>query len=128
MWCVQVRYNVLIASNNQTHPIMPDISMCTNADCPLSWNCWRFNAPPTPYWQAYADFAPDENGECEYYWPQDQEIRFIGHDKIEYENKPNPPQGNGDDISQQATGSKHMGSLFKMLTSPSKSLVSRSAR
>jgi hypothetical protein len=47
---------------------MPDISMCANEECSLSWNCWRFNAPPS-YRQAYGDFKPDEQGNCKYYWP-----------------------------------------------------------
>lgn len=60
---------------------MPDFSMCDNEDCPLSWNCWRFNAPPNGYRtpdgefvvvQAYAGFTPDEDGTCDYYWPQDK--------------------------------------------------------
>lgn len=47
---------------------MPDISMCQNTQCADRLTCYRFNATPTPGRQAYADFAPDENGECAHYW------------------------------------------------------------
>lgn len=50
-----------------------DISMCKNEECSLSWNCLRFNAPPDKYRQSYSDFKQDENGQCEYYMPQDKE-------------------------------------------------------
>jgi hypothetical protein len=62
---------------------MPDITMCANSECPLSWNCWRFNAPPNGYKdhsgnfinrQAYADFKPDADGKCGYYWDMDTVI------------------------------------------------------
>ena len=48
---------------------MPDITMCTNQDCPLSYSCWRFNCPPSQYQQSYAKFEPtiDEVVECEMY-------------------------------------------------------------
>lgn len=44
---------------------MPDISMCLNEECPLKDRCYRFTATPNEDWQSYAEFAPDENGECE---------------------------------------------------------------
>ena len=37
---------------------MPDITMCTNEECPLSYSCWRFNCPPSKYQQSYAKFEP----------------------------------------------------------------------
>ena len=37
---------------------MPDITMCTNEDCPLSYSCWRFNCPPSQYAQSYHKFEP----------------------------------------------------------------------
>ena len=51
---------------------MPDITMCTNDDCPLSYTCWRFNCPPAKYSQSYPKFDPqiDEvvgKVECEFY-------------------------------------------------------------
>jgi hypothetical protein len=48
---------------------MPDISMCTNKDCPLKETCYRFKAIPDKYRQSYGGFAPDDKGECKYYWP-----------------------------------------------------------
>lgn len=47
---------------------MLDISMCQNKECPLCNTCYRFLATPDPYMQSYSDFAPDGNGDCEYYW------------------------------------------------------------
>lgn len=47
---------------------MPDISMCANEACPLKNKCYRYTATPTMYRQAYADFAPDDKGECDYFW------------------------------------------------------------
>ena len=51
---------------------MPDITMCTNKDCPLSYSCWRFNCTPNKYRQSYAKFEPkiDEvlyKIECKFY-------------------------------------------------------------
>jgi hypothetical protein len=45
---------------------MPDISLCTQKECPKSSECYRFRAIPNEYWQSY--FAPKfgENG-CEYF-------------------------------------------------------------
>lgn len=40
---------------------MPDITMCTNEDCPLSFHCWRFNCPPSNYAQSYVKFQPNED-------------------------------------------------------------------
>ena len=40
------------------HLIMPDITMCTNEDCQLSYSCWRFNCPPSQYQQSYLRFEP----------------------------------------------------------------------
>jgi len=52
--------------------IMPDITMCTNEDCPLSYSCWRFNCPPSQYNQSYAKFEPQidevlDEVECKMY-------------------------------------------------------------
>lgn len=52
---------------------MPDISKCSNKDCPLSKSCWRFNASSNDIWQAYQDFTfttDEKTGKtkCEYYW------------------------------------------------------------
>lgn len=49
---------------------MPDITMCSNNDCPLSESCYRFKCTPNEYWQSYSKFTPtevDDTVECEYY-------------------------------------------------------------
>lgn len=46
---------------------MPDVSMCANITCPLRETCYRFRAKPDA-WQTFADFKPDENGNCDAYW------------------------------------------------------------
>ena len=43
-----------------------DMALCLNHNCPLSYCCYRYQAPPHPYRQSYGDFKYDENG-CEYY-------------------------------------------------------------
>lgn len=45
---------------------MPDISMCSNTECELKNECYRFKAKPNPYRQAYADFPGGKN--CIYFW------------------------------------------------------------
>lgn len=37
---------------------MPDITLCTNDDCPLKDSCYRHTAKPDPIWQSYAHFEP----------------------------------------------------------------------
>jgi hypothetical protein len=51
---------------------MPDISMCSNDECPLSKTCYRFNAKPSEYRQSYTRFTPKidevlDEVECDYY-------------------------------------------------------------
>ncbi len=46
---------------------MPDISMCQNDNCPKRADCYRFTAKPGER-QSYANFQPDEKGECEYFY------------------------------------------------------------
>jgi hypothetical protein len=52
---------------------MPDLAMCLNKKCTLSWNCWRVNAPPDRVAQWYTDFQQDDNGNCDHYIPTDQD-------------------------------------------------------
>ena len=42
--------------------------MCQNLICSKSSTCYRFTAKPSRYLQAYADFKPDNDGNCSYYW------------------------------------------------------------
>lgn len=47
---------------------MPDITMCSNNTCFKKDMCYRFKAVPSEWRQSYADFSPNEKGECEYFW------------------------------------------------------------
>jgi len=44
---------------------MPDISMCTNNECPLKETCYRFKAMPS-HWQAYSSFTPIKDDKDQY--------------------------------------------------------------
>lgn len=46
---------------------MPDISLCKNYICPLSEQCYRFVAKPDELVQAYSEFEPDDEGNCEHF-------------------------------------------------------------
>lgn len=37
---------------------MPDITMCTNEDCPQRWQCYRAQATPKEIGQSYAKYSP----------------------------------------------------------------------
>lgn len=43
---------------------MTDITKCDNEDCSIKHECYRWTAPASDY-QSYADFEPDEDGNCE---------------------------------------------------------------
>jgi hypothetical protein len=63
---------------------MPDISKCNNGICPLRYSCYRYTSPPSPMWQAYADFkftVVDEEVECDYYW-EDEKIKKQNDEKL----------------------------------------------
>jgi hypothetical protein len=50
---------------------MPDISMCTNRECPSHKDCYRFRAIPDE-WQSFMSSVPDpRTGKCGYFWPID---------------------------------------------------------
>lgn len=54
---------------------MPDISICTNADCPLSYNCWTFNAPHKLKNQSYVSHEPelvDDEYQCKFFIDMDE--------------------------------------------------------
>ena len=42
--------------------------MCNNTECPMRKSCYRYLAVPFSPVQTYADFKPDEKGECPDYW------------------------------------------------------------
>lgn len=50
---------------------MPDISLCVNKECEKRQQCYRYRAIAHPYWQSFAAFKPDEDGECDYFWSVD---------------------------------------------------------
>ena len=56
---------------------MPDIAMCTgvrngNQSCPRCGSCYRYTAKPTSFRQSYFATPPfKDDGECDYYWPND---------------------------------------------------------
>ena len=52
---------------------MPDITMCTNDSCERRKGCYRYTAKPSEHRQSYSGFSADENGECEHYWPTEEE-------------------------------------------------------
>ena len=37
---------------------MPDITMCTNEECPMKHKCYRYTAKPSEYSQSYGIFKP----------------------------------------------------------------------
>lgn len=50
---------------------MPDISMCKNDECPSAKLCYRHEAEPCKWRQAYGSFSSElwEDGRCGYFWP-----------------------------------------------------------
>ena len=56
---------------------MPDITMCTNSDCPIRSACYRYRAKPNDTRQSYCRFEP--------YWsPCDQFDRHLEPDCHEF--------------------------------------------
>ena len=55
-----------------------DITFCPNKDCPKRQSCERNSdrLKNYPYPVSMAGFAPNENGECEYYCPIDDDTVF----------------------------------------------------
>lgn len=45
---------------------MPDITMCSNQQCPQADNCWRFGCPPAAQNQYYQDFQPKQDDEDDF--------------------------------------------------------------
>jgi hypothetical protein len=43
---------------------MTDICKCTNEECKLKEQCERQTPSSYPYYQAYCNFKPEENGKC----------------------------------------------------------------
>jgi len=60
---------------------MPDISLCTNKQCPLVENCKRANLIPSRM-QSYTHFVYDHIFGCDYYIPiQDFNKSTLNQDK-----------------------------------------------
>lgn len=48
---------------------MPDITMCTDKECPKHEECYRFKAIPDSEWQSYFSESPRLlNEDCDYFW------------------------------------------------------------
>lgn len=51
---------------------MPDITKCSNTNCLLRAECYRFTSEPDPLHQPYAEFKPAiDDGvqfECDAFW------------------------------------------------------------
>ena len=43
---------------------MPDITMCTNSECPIREFCYRYRAIPSDFRQSYCDFHFTRLGDC----------------------------------------------------------------
>ena len=49
---------------------MPDISMCVDHECPSAKKCYRHEATPNPFRQAYSEFERSKEDErCSYFYP-----------------------------------------------------------
>lgn len=48
---------------------MADISMCLNHACPSAKSCYRHEAKPNEWRQAYMQFEPDASGKCHDFTP-----------------------------------------------------------
>ncbi len=45
---------------------MPDITMCSGANCPLKDECYRYTAEPSKFRQSYFMNPPIKDGKCEH--------------------------------------------------------------
>jgi hypothetical protein len=50
---------------------MPDIAMCTGADCGDRSNCYRFTAKPSKLQSMFIGTPRAESGDCEHMLPND---------------------------------------------------------
>ncbi len=55
---------------------MPDISMCSNEECPSKDKCYRYVAIPDEYWQSYGAFSFDVSGKCSYFMEARSKSQF----------------------------------------------------
>lgn len=63
---------------------MPDISMCNDYSCPKFDQCYRAQAKPSEYRQAYFAGSPRSLDGCEYFWPMEE----ANENSSRYRNKP----------------------------------------
>ena len=47
---------------------MADITMCTNKECSIKNNCYRYTATPTPMMQSCAFYTQNVDEECCMFW------------------------------------------------------------
>ena len=48
---------------------MPDLTLCTNEECPIKIKCHRYIIKPNPQWQSYARFYYNKHMGCEAWLP-----------------------------------------------------------
>jgi hypothetical protein len=75
---------------SQINNKMPDITMCTNEECPLSYSCWRFNCPPSQHAQSYQKIEPQidevlDEVECKFYIKPPKEICYKTNQVCKYD-------------------------------------------
>ena len=69
---------------------MPDITMCSGKNCPLSLTCKRYTSTPSQR-QSYFGKPPIKKDKCDYYWGTTQnEIMQTLKDATHYENQFKP--------------------------------------
>lgn len=54
-----------------------DGRMCEGVGCDLKKMCYRHTAKPSEYRQAYFIESPIKDGDCDYFWKQENECKHI---------------------------------------------------
>jgi hypothetical protein len=67
---------------------MPDISMCNDYSCPDFDRCYRAQAKPSEYRQAYFSESPRSMDGCQYLWPMEE----TNENSARHRNKPSTRQ------------------------------------
>lgn len=57
---------------------MPDLTICTNAECPKASRCYRHNAPSSGPAQSRALLKPEADGSCNFFLP----LRMVGGQRV----------------------------------------------
>ncbi len=86
---------------------MPDITMCSNDDCPMSLRCYRHEAEPNMRWQSYSAFSPAEDGKCNHFWAIDHsqmQRAAARRQRVQESSTPTPDAKNGNQASPASCG------------------------